>query len=283
MAQPQYIVPAGLIDILREASAIINNTIEKVPADQLPVNIRFPIVDELDGFACMLEHEASIFKQAVEAERDAPGTSSAPIHDRVRLQEPVLLTEKDTKAMREVLKRIYIGRYHERLSSRLCDSDMAELAKPYVALSFDQQSPEHQALLSIYFGRCCAIADDRLTDTEMAEIAKPFVNLEEVHAQIQRDMDAAFEAAEAPVQLSVFEEPASAAPTLSRNAAVAAALKPFLGPNDKAIWVEPFRWFDENGVLSNHFEGMSVQALAEEFGYEIIADYNEVAIVRIHR
>jgi len=281
MAQPQYIVPVGLIDILREASAIINSTIEKVPADQLPANIRYPIVDELEGFACMLVNEGIIFRQADELR--STGAADAPAPERFHLQEPVLLTEKDTKAMREVLKRIYIGRYHERLSSRLCDSDMAELAKPYVALSFDQQSPEHQALLSIYFGRCCAIADDRLTDTEMAEIAKPFVNLEEAHTQIQRDMDAAFEAAEAPVQLSVFEEPAPTVPTLSRNATVAAALKPFLGPNDKAIWVEPFRWYDENGVMPNHFEGMSVQSLAEEFGYEIIADYNEVVIIRVHR
>jgi len=40
-----------LVDILREASRII----QAIPSEHAPANMRFPIVDELDGFAGMLE------------------------------------------------------------------------------------------------------------------------------------------------------------------------------------------------------------------------------------
>jgi|GEM_PF-2935241 len=49
-SQPQQ-VPEGLAKILREASEII----AAIPAGAEPENIRFPIVDELAGFAAMLE------------------------------------------------------------------------------------------------------------------------------------------------------------------------------------------------------------------------------------
>ena len=48
--KPQQI-PEGLADILREASEII----AAIPTGSEPENIRFPIVDELAGFAAMLE------------------------------------------------------------------------------------------------------------------------------------------------------------------------------------------------------------------------------------
>lgn len=54
----------------------------------------------------------------------------------------------------------------------------------------------------------------------------------------------------------------------SLNASVADLLRPFLKPGQKVIWREPFRWFDDNGVLSNHYDGMSVARLADDFGYD---------------
>ena len=56
--------------------------------------------------------------------------------------------------------------------------------------------------------------------------------------------------------------------TKSLNAMVADLLRPFLRPGQKVIWRESFRWFDDNGVLSNHYDGMEIEALAEEFNYE---------------
>jgi hypothetical protein len=66
---------------------------------------------------------------------------------------------------------------------------------------------------------------------------------------------------EAPVQ-------ASEKPLKSLNAQVADLLRPFLKPGQKVIWREPFRWFDDNGVMSNHYDGMSVANLADDFGYD---------------
>ena len=54
----------------------------------------------------------------------------------------------------------------------------------------------------------------------------------------------------------------------SLNARMADLLRPFLKPGQKVIWREPFRWFDDNGVMSNHYDGMSVASLAEDFGYD---------------
>jgi hypothetical protein len=67
----------------------------------------------------------------------------------------------------------------------------------------------------------------------------------------------------------------------SLNASVADLLRPFLKPGQKVIWREPFRWFDDNGVLSNHYDSMSVWALAEDFGYEYDWDlsFEHAAIV----
>lgn len=67
----------------------------------------------------------------------------------------------------------------------------------------------------------------------------------------------------------------------SLNAQVADLLRPFLKPGQKVIWREPFRWYDDNGVMSNHYDGMSVQSLAEEFGYDYDAElsFEHAAIV----
>lgn len=60
----------------------------------------------------------------------------------------------------------------------------------------------------------------------------------------------------------------------SLNALIADQLRSFLKPGQKVIWREPFRWHDDNGVLSNHYDGQSLEYLAEEWGYEIEWDYN---------
>jgi hypothetical protein len=66
----------------------------------------------------------------------------------------------------------------------------------------------------------------------------------------------------------------------SLSAAVADALRPYLGDGEKVIWCEPFRWKDDDGVMPNHFEGMSVQSLATEFGYEVVHDCGCAAVIR---
>jgi len=65
----------------------------------------------------------------------------------------------------------------------------------------------------------------------------------------------------------------------SLTASVADALRPFLAEGQKVIWREAFRWHDDDGVLSNHYEMMSVPQLAEDFGYIVIEDCGCAAIV----
>lgn len=65
----------------------------------------------------------------------------------------------------------------------------------------------------------------------------------------------------------------------SLSASVADALRPFLQPGQKVIWREPFRWFDDDGVMSNHYDGMSLDSLAAEFGYEVVEDCGCAGII----
>lgn len=44
-------LPDGLIEVIREAAAII----AEIPPGQAPSNMRYPIMDELEGYAAMLE------------------------------------------------------------------------------------------------------------------------------------------------------------------------------------------------------------------------------------
>ena len=60
----------------------------------------------------------------------------------------------------------------------------------------------------------------------------------------------------------------------SLNAKIADQLRPFLKPGDKVIWREAFRWHDDNGVMPNHYDGMSIAGLADEFGYRFDWDFN---------
>lgn len=68
----------------------------------------------------------------------------------------------------------------------------------------------------------------------------------------------------------------------SLNARVADQLRPFLKPGDKVIWRDSFRWKDDDGVLSNHYDSMGLPQLADDFGYEIDWDFNmnHAAIIR---
>jgi hypothetical protein len=70
-------------------------------------------------------------------------------------------------------------------------------------------------------------------------------------------------------------------PRKSLNAMAADLLRPYLKPGQKVIWREAFRWHDDNGVLSNHYDGMELPALAEDFGYdwEYDFDFKHAAIV----
>lgn len=61
---------------------------------------------------------------------------------------------------------------------------------------------------------------------------------------------------------------------------VVESVRPFLKDGEKIIWRAPFRWHDDNGVLSNHYEGMSLKYLAEDFGYEIVHNFEHVGVVK---
>lgn len=79
--------------------------------------------------------------------------------------------------------------------------------------------------------------------------------------------------------LGLSTQPAAPVVRKSLSASVADALRPFLSPGQKVIWREPFRWFDDNGVLSNHYDGMDAPYLAKEFGYEVIEDCGCAAVI----
>lgn len=74
---------------------------------------------------------------------------------------------------------------------------------------------------------------------------------------------------------------------------IAQHLQQFVADGSFVIWRDAFRWKKhiplsegtergEDEVLSNHYDGMSLEQLAEDFGYEIEWAYNlrHVAIVR---
>lgn len=64
---------------------------------------------------------------------------------------------------------------------------------------------------------------------------------------------------------------------------IAQHLQQFCKEGQHVIWRDAFRWKDmECNVMSNHYDSMSLEQLAEDFGYEIDFEYNlkHVAIVR---
>ncbi len=61
---------------------------------------------------------------------------------------------------------------------------------------------------------------------------------------------------------------------------VASAIRPYLKEGEKIIRRDAFRWKDDGGVLSNHYECMKLEQLAEVFGYEIVHNFCHVGVVR---
>lgn len=57
------------------------------------------------------------------------------------------------------------------------------------------------------------------------------------------------------------------------------------GPDDLVMYRDAFRWKDhkDDSVLSNHIECQSVRYLAETFNYEVLHNFNHVAVVRSKR
>lgn len=51
---------------------------------------------------------------------------------------------------------------------------------------------------------------------------------------------------------------------------------------EKVIYRDAFRWKDDadDSVLSNHYEQYPLSYLADTFGYEIVHDFNHVAVIR---
>ena len=57
------------------------------------------------------------------------------------------------------------------------------------------------------------------------------------------------------------------------------ALRKHLKPNEMLIWRDAFRWKNDDGVLSNHYEMFDLCELCDDFGYTVVHDFNHVAVV----
>lgn len=272
-------LPEGLIDILREAAAIIVN----IAPDHAPRNLRLPIVDELEGFASLLADES----------RAAAGI----------LADTRELTPQDVTAMRAALARIYRGRYCANPAERLHDTAMADIAEPFALEKYSTTCPEQAALHDIYLGRYCANLAERLCDADMAEIAKPFVVVPDSSGSLTAQAPAAAPPEEKRryIVLRVAPPPSEEAPTpapqqaadaepkgpatvgRSMHAAVAETLKAFRTEGQRVIWQEQSVWHDENGELAAPYSYMPLNELAHELDYDVIVDYNYVAIIKRRR
>jgi len=62
--------------------------------------------------------------------------------------------------------------------------------------------------------------------------------------------------------------------------ALKSALRPYLNTGDMLIWRDAFRWENDEGVLSNHYEMFELPTLCADFGYEVVHDFRHVAVVR---
>lgn len=56
-------------------------------------------------------------------------------------------------------------------------------------------------------------------------------------------------------------------------------------PGDTVMYRDAFRWKDDatGHVIPNHYESFSIRGLAAEFDYEVLHDFNHVAVVRAKR
>lgn len=52
-------------------------------------------------------------------------------------------------------------------------------------------------------------------------------------------------------------------------------------PGQRVIYRDAFRWHDDatGDVLPNHYESFSLRGLAAEFEFEVVHDFNHVAVV----
>ena len=71
-----------------------------------------------------------------------------------------------------------------------------------------------------------------------------------------------------------IEQGAQPGAAKSLNAMAADLLRTYLKLGQKVIWRESFRWHDDNGVLSNHYDGMELEQLSDDFGYDWRYDMN---------
>lgn len=51
---------------------------------------------------------------------------------------------------------------------------------------------------------------------------------------------------------------------------------------EKVIYRDAFRWKDDSDdrVLCNHYEMFCLESIANDFGYEIVHDFNHVAVIK---
>ncbi len=61
------------------------------------------------------------------------------------------------------------------------------------------------------------------------------------------------------------------------------ALRPLVRPGEMLMWRDAFRWKNDEGVLPNHYECFSLEGLCIDHGYEVVHDFNHVAIVKLPR
>lgn len=63
---------------------------------------------------------------------------------------------------------------------------------------------------------------------------------------------------------------------------VAERLQSFCNEDEFVLYRDVFRWFNmDNEVMSNHYEGMSVEQLAEDFEYEVVYNAKHAAIFKL--
>lgn len=62
--------------------------------------------------------------------------------------------------------------------------------------------------------------------------------------------------------------------------AIVEAIRPFLGEGEEIIRRGAFRWRNDDGVLSAHYECMSLAEICSDFNKEVVADFHHIAVVR---
>lgn len=58
-----------------------------------------------------------------------------------------------------------------------------------------------------------------------------------------------------------------------------ALLKARCKEGEKVIWRDAFRWKDDDGVRSNHYECQDLEQLADDHGFTVVANFCHAAII----